>query len=254
MQPITVPTTQTGGDFEPVEVIPGGEYEARLTNVQEKPDTFNPGAFQWLWTFRLLDPRHLDHPLWLWTSQKLGEYTENGQTKRSKARMALMALLGRDLEPQETLDWELDIIGQACIVSVIREMRKDGSGYRNKIVSLMPLQEVTTTTTHGLAAQMKQPAPVQVERTSDDLGLQKRFDDAKKLLGWGLPEVKECIGWIAASEEPWFKLTAVQKLGVVEYMEQELNSKDVAFDADEKPMEAAVGAAGAPASTRHRVT
>lgn len=259
----TVPD-QSSSEFAPIEVIPTADYRARLEDIEERPNSFNPDEPQWLWRWRIDYPEYPDHPIWQYTSQKLGEFEDKstGVIKKSQARKNLEALLDGPLTPGEELNFEQMFYGLEAILSIGIKANSQGE-VRNKVFSVLPAS-IFIKTAPGLPHPPQSPAaPALIVpggvAPANASQLRTRYENAQKLLKWDLNEIKETIGWIAASDEPFFKLTLEQKTKVVEYLEQELKKPEndppfftgdegASSQADEAPEPAK-----APASTKHHV-
>jgi hypothetical protein len=256
-------------EFEEVPLIAGGEYRARLVKVEEKPNNFNPSEPQLLWSWRIVEAELEDHPLWQYTSQKMGAFEDkdSGQTKKSQARKNLEALMSRELVPGEEIDWEVDAFGLEAILSVIRKPNQAGE-MRNKVVDVLPLSAVSMTTKGnvrplpGVTPQENAPT-----RTSaalpESAGYLRRFEMAKHALDWTPEMINETIVAICSVNRPFHILSQFQQKAVLDVMEQAVSEADIPFDApptaDEEDELAAAGmpampaSAKSPASAKHRV-
>lgn len=253
-------------EFEEVPLIAGGEYRARLVKVEEKPNSYNLDQPQLLWTWKIVEPELEDHPLWQYTSQKMGSFEENGIVKKSKARVNLEALLARELIPHEELNWEQDLFGLEAILSVIRKANTAGE-MRNKVVDVLPLSAVTLTTKGNVkplpGVVPQQNAPTKTSAAlPESLGYIRRFEQAKASLNWTAEQVIETIIAVCGVRRPFHLLSEMQQKAMLEVMEEQAQKDDVPFFNDppttyEVDELAAAGMPAMkpslPASTRHKV-
>src|SRR5689334_5204894 len=100
---MTVPQPgESGTQFEPLELIPTGDYLAHIAKRDSVPNKFKPGEEQYRWMWRIDEPEaYLDHPLWNYTGLTLGQYTEkeSGLLKKTNLHKLAEAVLGDELIP-----------------------------------------------------------------------------------------------------------------------------------------------------------
>lgn len=257
MQPINVPDP-TEREFEPVEAVPTAEYRAKLQKVEEKPNKFDPEKPQWLWTWRLTEPGFEDHPIWQFTSQKLGEFLdkETDTVKKSQARKNIEAILDRPLEPKEELSWETQIFGGQAILSITR-YEKDGE-LKNKIAAVMPMSMLSVTTKGnvrplpGVTPQANAPTKT-TAALPESAGYLRRFEMARNTLQWSPDQVIDTIVAIVGVRRPFHILQVEQQKEILELMEAQAEAADIPFESPPAE-EDELAAAGMPASTKHRVS
>lgn len=251
MEPVKIPNPEEKS-FDPLPVVPMGEYLARLEKVEERPNNFNPGEYQYLWFWRLIHGEYDNYLIFQFTSQKLGAFQDKdtGQVKKSQARKNLEALLGGELMPDSTFDWDTQIFGNQALLSIIRETKTDGT-LRNKVVSVMPL---------SAAGNGARPAEA-VQKISPELGYLRRYEAARNTLQWTPGQIVDCIYTTVKQELPFKSLQPEDQAKVLEVMEKAAEAVDIPFEdgpLEEDELAAAgmppVETAGAmPKSTKHKV-
>jgi hypothetical protein len=254
-------------EFDEIPVISGGEYRARLVKVEDKPNTLYPESPQLLWSWRIVEAELEDHPLWQYTSQKMGAFEDKGVVKKSQARKNLEALFSRDLVPNEEINWEQDVFGLEAIVSVIRKSNQAGE-MRNKVVDVLPLSAVTLTSKGNVkplpGVTPQQNAPTKTSAAlPESLGYIRRFEQAKNALGWSAEQVIETIVAVCAVRRPFHLLSEMQQKALLDVMEPAAEANDIPFELGEEAASAsdiageaawaAMKPPGLPASTKHEV-
>ena len=216
--------------FDPLPVIPGGEYRARLEKVEERPNNFNPESPQYLWFWRLVQPggEYDNNLVFQYTSQKFGEYTDKdtNTVKKAQARKNLESLMGAPLAANAEFDWEAQIFGLEAILSVIRKAKGDGT-IINKVVDVLPLS------LGGLGVVTKEAQPPQAAQkptqAREELGYIRRFEQAKATLQWEPETIVETIVAITGARKPFQMLKPDEQAKVLELMEQAANDVDIPF-------------------------
>jgi hypothetical protein len=260
---------------EEIEVIPGAEYRARLWKVEERPNNFDPDKPQFLWFWRLLEPGYEDHPIWQWTSQKMGAFEEKDAQgrvtiKKSDARKIIEALLDRELMVGEELDWDTQIFHHDALLSISRKPRKSDSKIINKVEAVMPLSMVRVTTKGNIKpADGSEPRPDQPTQTTaalpESAGYIRRYELAKNALNLTPEQVTETIVALSGYNKPFWLLVPEDQLKVLQVLEPAAAANDAPmfqedipdFNAPPTPEEQAEldaeKAAKMPASTKHKV-
>ena len=107
-------------------VIPTGEYDARITEVEEKLDGQFGDQFQY--SFEITSGEQQGHPLLGWSSQKF--------SKKSKLREWATAVTQRSFGPGDGVNVD-DMIDKPIRISVLRKSGDDGGEF-NKVDSVLP--------------------------------------------------------------------------------------------------------------------
>ncbi len=133
-----------------IEVIPGGEYPARITKIEETKGTYGD---QLKWTFDLKPINGKEHSLLGWCSA-----TFSNKSNLYKWTCATLDVPG--MAAGETLD-PRDLIGKQVILSVIRDTNDKGEPF-NKVKGLFPYHKPVQ------QPQKRQPAQVMKELGYDE--------------------------------------------------------------------------------------
>ena len=113
-------------EYQEYPVIPTGEYDARITEVEEKLDGQYGDQFQY--SFEITSGEQKGHPLLGWSSQKF--------SKKSKLREWATAVTQRSFGPGDGVNVD-EMIDKPIRISVMRKRADDGSEF-NKIDSVLP--------------------------------------------------------------------------------------------------------------------
>lgn len=121
---ITITVKQA--DYEPV---PTDVYNATLTSLQVVANPFKENSEQLQWEFTIRGGQY--------DGRTLRCYTSLSGSPKSKLVAYASVLLGKSLQPNDEIDLNA-LIGKNCRILLRQEPRRDGSGFFNKIESLLP--------------------------------------------------------------------------------------------------------------------
>jgi hypothetical protein len=247
MKPIRIPDP-TEKKFDPLPVHPTGDYLGLLEKVEERPDKYNPGEWQYLWFWRLQNKGYENALVFQYTSAKMVSFRdrETNQLKMSNALKNLEALSDGELIPNTEIDLETQFYGKVAILSLLRTQRADGE-WHNKVVNVQPLSagavtpsgplspmtsETPTTPVAPGAAELQVLATTPIETSGalpESLGYIRRFEVARKVLNWAPAQIIDTIVAVTGIHKAFHLLPVEQQRSVLEEMERLIDGDDFPF-------------------------
>lgn len=117
------------------EPLPTDVYDAELTALKVVPNPYDESREQLQWSFTIRGGEY--------DGRVVRTYSSLSASPKSKLVAYASVLLGKQFQPDDELPLP-ELIGKRCRIVVKAEPKKDGSGFYNRIESLLPLRQSAT--------------------------------------------------------------------------------------------------------------